>query len=54
MTAVITRLRCLGNLSCCLTVRHACSRAVQDDEDSKYAYNSDDDTEYGMANGMDL
>jgi hypothetical protein len=27
----------------------------QDEEDSKYAYNSDEDADdYGMANGMDL
>jgi hypothetical protein len=35
-------------------LHHSLCPAVQDDEDSKYAYNSDDDTEYGMANGMDL
>jgi hypothetical protein len=33
-----------------------CAVLAQDEEDSKYAYNSDDDADadYGMANGMDL
>jgi hypothetical protein len=26
----------------------------QDEDDSKYAYNSDDDTDYGMAAHMDV
>lgn len=34
---------------------HCCVKPnQQDEEDSKYAYNSDDDTDYGMANSMDV